>query len=307
MIKKLKLGMPFKGSKRAISSKLVDFILKENPNTKYVYDLFGGGGAMTFEFLQREQIKQVHYNEINTGVVALLKDVLQDGVTDKYYQWVDRATFIVNKANDDWFGGYCKVIWSFGSNLSGYIYGKHIEYSKQRATQYVLQNNSVNKLSLEQELGFDLLDLDYSSNVKTRKLSFYTQLRQNKTRFDFEKLKHLECLQQLEHLGRIKQLEQLQHLQHLQPIISNLSYENVQITTPVDETIIYLDIPYQNTGKYQDEIDYDLLNEYIKNSPYKIYLSSYEYPSLKEVFSIDKRVTISQDNSQFKQEKLFTQ
>ena len=28
------------GGKRAIASQLVDFMLQENPNTKYVYDLF---------------------------------------------------------------------------------------------------------------------------------------------------------------------------------------------------------------------------------------------------------------------------
>ena len=36
-------------------------MLKENPNAKYFYDLFGGGGAMSFDALQRPQLKQVFY------------------------------------------------------------------------------------------------------------------------------------------------------------------------------------------------------------------------------------------------------
>jgi len=53
------LGIPYMGGKRQIAPKIVDYILAKNPNVKYVYDLFGGGGAMSFEFLQRKQIKKV--------------------------------------------------------------------------------------------------------------------------------------------------------------------------------------------------------------------------------------------------------
>lgn len=63
------------GSKRQLASKIVDKILELQPNTKYVYDLFSGGGAISFEFLQRPQIEKVFYNELNTGVVELLKDI----------------------------------------------------------------------------------------------------------------------------------------------------------------------------------------------------------------------------------------
>ena len=75
MVLHSKLGIPYMGSKRKLAGKIVDKILLDNPNTKYVYDLFGGGGAVSFEFLQRPQIEMVHYNELNAGVVALLKDI----------------------------------------------------------------------------------------------------------------------------------------------------------------------------------------------------------------------------------------
>ena len=55
------------GSKRKLSYKIVDYILSKNRDCKYVYDLFGGGGAISFEFLQRKQIKKVVLICINFG------------------------------------------------------------------------------------------------------------------------------------------------------------------------------------------------------------------------------------------------
>lgn len=68
------------GSKRKIAKSLIDFMLKENPNAVYLWDIFGGGGAMSFEAMQRPQIKQVFYNDFNTGIVKLLKKIRDDGL-----------------------------------------------------------------------------------------------------------------------------------------------------------------------------------------------------------------------------------
>ena len=48
-----KLGLPYMGGKRRLSKEIVDHILTAHPHTKYVWDLFGGGGSVSFEFLQR--------------------------------------------------------------------------------------------------------------------------------------------------------------------------------------------------------------------------------------------------------------
>ena len=58
---------------------------------------------MSFEFMKRQQIEQVHYNELNTGVVELLRKIRDDGITDEFYQWIDRDTFEKHKDDDDWF------------------------------------------------------------------------------------------------------------------------------------------------------------------------------------------------------------
>lgn len=69
----LKLGLPYLGGKRAIAWKIVDKMLGDNPNCEYIWDLFGGGGAISFEAMQRQQIKQVYYNEIAENVKGLIQ------------------------------------------------------------------------------------------------------------------------------------------------------------------------------------------------------------------------------------------
>ena len=127
----MSLGIPYMGSKRKIAGKLVDYMLANTPSAKYVYDLFGGGGAMSFEFMQRQQIERVHYNEINTGVVELLRKIMTDGVTDEFYQWVTRDEFNELKKGGDWRAGLIKTCWSFGGNQSSYLFGKSIEADKE--------------------------------------------------------------------------------------------------------------------------------------------------------------------------------
>lgn len=109
-----KIGIPYMGSKRKLAGKIVDKILEENPKCKYVYDLFGGGGAISFEFLSRGI--EVHYNELNTGVVELLKRILTNGVTDEFHEWIDRDTFHALKNEPTWKGGLIATCWSFGNN-----------------------------------------------------------------------------------------------------------------------------------------------------------------------------------------------
>jgi len=83
-----------------------------------------------------------------------------------------------------------------------------------------------------------------------------------------------------------------------------MSYTDVIITTPIEETIIYLDPPYKNTQKYAEIICHDELINYVKNSPYKIYVSSYE-SDLPMVWQKYKRCTLSASHNNLVTEKLF--
>jgi len=86
--------------------------------------------------------------------------------------------------------------------------------------------------------------------------------------------------------------------------ITNLSYEDVEITTPIESTVIYLDPPYFNTKKYQNKICHDTLYEWIRNSPYKIYISSYDMP-FEVVAEFEHRSKLSATANNKVIEKLF--
>ena len=312
------------GSKRNIANDLVNYILEHNPNTEYVYDLFGGGGSISFEFLQRSRVKKVIYNELNTGVCELLKDVLENGVTEKYYEWVSRETFHQYKNNNDWYGGLIKTIWSFGNSQASYIFGKEIEDYKKNYHLVVV--NNINKLKEMEDFCIDFVlkkygikqDLKLTMPIKKEYQERRLEIRQQLNAFEkkckinqknianamntLQRLQQLERLEQLQQLQLFERLEQLQQFERLQ--ILNKNYLDVVIDTPIKNTIIYLDPPYQNTKVYQENIEYDILNDYIKKSPYKIYCSGYDM-NLNCVFEIAKRCKLSATANNKVIEKLY--
>ena len=278
------------GSKRKLSAKIVDKILSDNPNCKYVYDLFGGGGAISFEFLKRGIT--TYYNELNTGVVELLKKIQNDGVTDEFYEWIDRDTFHKLKDEPIWKGGLVATCWSFGNNKNkGYLFSKANEEIKKP-----LHNIIVNKCPIAKEefLKLSGITIDDSlliaDTVNERRLVVMRYVKSEIGRLD------------LEQLERLRQLQQLTQVQSLE--ITNLSYEKVIIDTPINETVIYLDPPYAGTAKYKCEIDHDVLDKFIASSPYKIYMSGYDM-DMPVVAEFSHRSTLSATANNKVIEKLF--
>ena len=68
------IRIPYMGSKNKIAVELLQKMLEIKPNAKYFYDLFGGGGSMSFTALQLGL--KVHYNEKQKGMVDLLKYII---------------------------------------------------------------------------------------------------------------------------------------------------------------------------------------------------------------------------------------
>ena len=309
-----KLGLPYMGSKRKLASKIINKIMADNPNTKYIYDLFGGGGAISLYAIQVPKIEKVFYNELNHGVVELFKDVLDNGVTSKYYQWVNSETFHKHKNDNDWFGGLCKVVWSFGNNQRSYLFGKTIEADKKLLHEIVVDKNR-KSLSLFNEkfdvnvgLNEDLFEL----TINERRLNIQRQLKKHLNNNNREKLSKIMILGGENPRNITQQLQQVQQLEKIGRLTTTSklsltckSYNEVDILTPTEETIIYLDPPYKNTGKYQKTIDYDNLLKWIKKSKYKVYVSSYEFDDLECVAEFEHRATMSATANNKVSEKLF--
>jgi site-specific DNA-adenine methylase len=248
-----------------------------------VYDLFSGGGAMSFEFLQRPQIEKVYYNELNTGVVELLKKIKKEGVTKDFYRWFSREDFHRLKNNNDWIGGLVSTCWSFGNNRQkGYLFSKQNELLKRPLHELVV-NKDIKMIDEFYNLTGLLIPSECiaAHTIKERRLAVMHYIKRQR-RIDLEQLQHLP------QLGRLEQLERLE--------ITNLDYREVNITTPIDDTIIYLDPPYAACAKYQHDINHDDMYDWTKACPYTVYVSSYDSP-YEVVYTVSRKSTLSATNN----------
>lgn len=276
--------LPYMGSKNKIAVDLLREMLKVKPRAKYFYDLFGGGGSMSFTASQIGL--KTHYNELQTSLVKFIDYIFnrfekglkgQYGIfPDDFYKFIDRKEFMKLKDEDSIKGQFARICYSFGNNQKSYLFGD-IEKTKHLAHDIVMFRC---EKSLKELNG--LLDTD----IKTSNL-----LTWNERRLNFAKQVKDRKYHETEQLRRLEQLEQLQQLERLQPIFttSNLSYKEVKINTPIDETIIYLDPPYRNTGKYIEgkDFNYKELDQWFLDNKYTCFMSEYNAPH-KVLFEIDK-------------------
>ena len=118
------VGLPYVGSKKKISKKIVEIIKQNFGTDKTVYDLFGGGGAITAELLINNM--NVVYNEIDKSVCDMLSTVL---VEDR--EWlktllVSREEFMAIREKDikSLDDELKLLVNSFGNNRKSYLYSK---------------------------------------------------------------------------------------------------------------------------------------------------------------------------------------
>lgn len=283
------VGLPYVGSKKKISKKIVEIIKQNFGTDKTVYDLFGGGGAITAELLINNM--SVVYNEIDKSVCDMLCTVL---VEDR--EWlktliISREEFMairekdIKSVDDE----LKLLVNSFGNNRKDYLYSNNISAIKYQVAKEIIANentftgykktetylNAVEKY--EVELGF----LHKKENGKT-----------------------------LQQLGGLQQLERLQQLSRLDLLeVNNKDYREY---SDVSNSIIYLDPPYENsTNNYKgDSFDsqslYDWAVEMSKNNT--VLISSYEIsdPRFEVVYEFKTARSTFQNGKPGKRyEKLF--
>jgi len=96
-----KLGIPYMGSKRKLAKSILDKITNRHEFITDFYDLFGGGGSISFTAL-RDYKFNVHYNELNRHIYSLVEYIKNNKVLDpKFYEWVTRDVFFeqINQMN----------------------------------------------------------------------------------------------------------------------------------------------------------------------------------------------------------------
>lgn len=283
----MSLGIPYMGSKRKLAPDILNTITSRHKNITDFYDLFGGGGAVSFNAIKNYNFN-VHYNELNSHIYHLVEYLKNNKTLDpKFYEWVTREEFFkqCNREGADWYSGFVMSCWSFGNKQSSYIYGADIENVKRLAHEFIVNNN----LDAMREIGVDI-DLSQINSLQKRRMVFCNYIKKS---ISLLKDKRVQNLELVEHLARIQNLQNLQNLQ-----INNKSYELIQITG--SNPVIYCDIPYKGTGEYKEGgFDHEKFYQWVKDIPYPVYISEYSAPfEMIEMFS--HRSSLSATNNKKK-------
>lgn len=118
------IGLPYIGSKKKVSKKIVEIIKQNFGSGKPVYDIFGGGGAITAELLLNGF--EVHYNDLDSDITDMLARVASQDREWIKTLIVSRNEFLdirskTKKTIDD---KLKLLVNSFGNNQRSYLYGK---------------------------------------------------------------------------------------------------------------------------------------------------------------------------------------
>ena len=271
------LGLPYQGSKKKISKKIVEIIKQNFGTDKPVYDIFGGGGAITAECMLNGL--EVHYNDLDGTVTSMFQKVVSEDRDYLKTLIISRDEFFEirekeNKTVDD---NLKLLVNSFGNNKRNYLYSE--EFS-----------------DLKYNLAIEIIE-KYDAFDGYRKTKTYIDAVNNIK--DKETLKQLVRLQQL---PRIQQLECLQNFNINNLKITNKDYKHF---TYLKNTIIYLDPPYEKAhlkgysiNNFDSKAFYDWAYEMSKKnivliSSYEIsdkrFECVYEFKTVKSTFAPNKK------------------
>lgn len=295
-------GIPYMGSKNRIAKKIIDFL----PSGETLVDLFGGGGAITDCANESNKWEHIIYNELNELPYKCFLKALR-GEYENEDRWISRQDFIKLKDTDE----YVACCFSFGNNFRNYMYNEKIEPYK-RAYHYAIILNDFKPLSeLFDKCTVDSLkkSVEGETNKKQRRLKFAHALG----KYIIDLPKEADGIKTVNHIGkRLENQEQKERLDSLKKSVNvfetcvgnvlqsyekkeqldNLKKEQVDNITffnkdyrdvPIpNNSVIYCDIPYKNTGTYNKEtFDYESFYSWCEEKAqqgYKVYISEYAIP-----------------------------
>ena len=149
-------GLPYMGSK----SKIVKHIVPLFPSADNFVDLFAGGGAVTHYAMTTAKYKHFVFNDINPLMPKAFKMAL-NGEFENEKRWISREEFFRLRDTDP----YAALCFSFGNNLSTYMYNEEIEPIKE-AYHYALFFGDYS-LAMER-MGIDLTPLEKCATIKEK-------------------------------------------------------------------------------------------------------------------------------------------
>ena len=234
------IGLPYQGSKKKISKKIIEIIKQNFGTDKPIYDIFGGGGAITAECMLNGL--EVHYNDLDKDITDMFQRVIgQDREWIKTLI-VSREEFfeIKNKDIKTVDDNLKLLVNSFGNIRKTYLYSEEWSDMKYKLAIEIIKRHDVFS-------GYKQTDI-YKNAI--RKYSEHKQLECLQQLQQLQQLQRLQQSEQLQQLQRLQQLQQLQQLEQLE--VTNLSYEAF---SDIEDAIFYLDPPYEETVQdgYKDK------------------------------------------------------
>lgn len=280
------LGLPYQGSKKKISKKIIEIIKQNFGTDKPIYDIFGGGGAITAECILNGL--EVHYNDLDRDITDAFERVISQDrewiktlivSRDEFYKIKEKE----NKTTDDFLK---LLVNSFGNNKDTYMYSKEISDLKYNLAKEIIEKHNI-------FIGYKQTET-YKKIISSTEWDWFNKKEEKG-----------KVLQQLQHLQQIERLQQLDKVK-----VTNKSYHEF---SGVSGAILYLDPPYENTSQdsyinsFNSQKFYDWSFEMSKNNI--VIISSYEVSDerFESIYSFDKvRSTFQKgQSSKAKNEKLF--
>ena len=263
-------GLGYVGAKRLISWEIGEEIEFQVPCFDVFVDAFGGGGSMSCEFLMRG--KKVMYNDLDKDIYEVFRYVMNTEFEPEFYNGllISSAEFnkILNKKHKTVIDNLKILINSFGNRSKAYLYSKDVGESKFLLAKEILKDDA---------FGFR----NYRKNP-----IFISKINNLEGRRSVEKnrLQQLEQLKQLEQLQRLQQLLKLQQLRNCckknNIAFENLDYKSFIMKQRNKKSVLYCDIPYENTvgysvGKFDHKKFFDFISEEAKYFK-AVFISSYQ-------------------------------
>ena len=291
------IGLPYQGSKKKISKKIVEIIKQNFGTTKPIYDIFGGGGAITAECVLNGL--EVHYNDLDKDITNAFERVISQDREWIKTLIISREEFFEieakeNKTTDDFLK---LLINSFGNKKANYMYNKEISDLKYNLAKEIIEKHDVFS-GYRQTETYKKVTSGLDWNWFNTKPETHKQLEQ------LSRLRQLEQLQQLQQLERLEQLKKLNKIK-----ATNKSYHTF---SDVSGAVLYLDPPYEGSHQksYINSFDsqefYDWAFEMSKTNI--VIISSYSISDerFEVVYSFDKaHSTLEGGTRTDKCEKLF--
>ena len=275
------IGLPYQGSKKKISKKIVEIIKQNFGTEKPIYDIFGGGGAITAECLINGL--EVHYNDLDRTITDMFQKVVSEDRDYLKTLIISRDEFFKirekeNKTIDD---ELKLLINSFGNDRKTYLYSRKFSDLKYNLAIEIIKNHDT---------------FDGYKKTDTYKNAYRP--------FDVGKEKKNQVLNQLKPLQQLERLQQVSHIE-----ATNLDYTEF---SGAENAILYLDPPYENTvlkGYSIDSFDSQSFYDWAFKMANKniVLISSYEISDSRFecVYEFKKARSTFQGGTNNKTEKLF--